>query len=257
MKSRIVFAGMVLALFSFKIKAQSFSVDMGTVTNYLSHGRTLSRDLPCFQPSVGYTFLSGTMIYTWFSLPYDRTTSFNDEYNLIVEKSVQLFDEQPYWTINMHGFADYWLNPRTSNPAIEPDIYHGMKYNAGVNKSFALHKGAGIKMTTGYDFYYYQSFGIGGDILKDAGIHEFLVNFNKSFENVEVATKSVISNNRGAIDPNINPGWAYFSQHLSLLLKTSKVSLRASINYQWTLEKTVHSENLLWFTLNLSQGFKI
>ncbi len=257
MKQRSLLALLLVSISVTSVKAQGLSIDMGTASNYIAHGRTLSQDLPCFQPSATYSLKTGTNISVWFSLPYDRNTSFNDEWNIIIDQSIQAFKNNANWNVNIHGYADYWLNPRSSNPAVEPDYYHGMKYNIGVKKDIELHKGSKVNMSLGYDYYYYQSFGLSAELLRNAGIHEFLVNFNKRFKNTEISTKSVISNNRGAIDPNITPGWGYFSQHLSFLVNTSKVSLRTSVNYQWTLENTLHTENLLWFTLNLSRGFKI
>lgn len=236
---------------------QSFSLDMGTASNYIAHGRTLSNNLPCFQPSAAYSLKTGTNFTAWFSFPYDRNTSFNDEWNIIVDQSVQVFEDHVNWNVNLHGYANYWLNPTSSNPIVEPNYYNGMKYNIGTSKAIELHSGSKVNMTVGYDYYYYQTFGTGADLLRNAGIHEFLVNFNKKFKNFKIDTKSVISNNRGAINPNIIPGWGFFSQHLSFLVNTKKVSLRTSLNYQWTLEKTLHSENLLWLTVNLSRGFKI
>lgn len=257
MKKNTFIFGIVLALSGLSLKAQEIAIDMGTATNYISHGRTLSNDLPCFQPSVSCSFKSGTSVYAWFSLPYDRNTSFNDEYNLIVDQSVNLFEKHPKRVINLHGYANYWLNPRTSNPATEPDIYHGMKYNMGVDKNFVLHKGAGINMATGYDYYHYQTLGAGRNILRDGGVHEFLILFNKKFKKLKIESKSLISNNRGAVNPNIDTGWAFYSQHLSFFVKSKKVSLNTSINYQWTLNETIHTDNLLWFTLNISREFKI
>jgi len=257
MTRRIVLLA-VLTITATQLKAQqSFTIDMGTASNYIAHGRTLSGNLPCFQPSATYGLNTGTDILAWFSLPYDRNTSFNDEWNLIVNQSTDIFTNKGNWKMNLHGYLDYWMNPNTQNPVVEPDFYNGMKYNAGIHKPISISAASSLSMTVGYDYYFYQTFGAGRDILRDAGIHEFLIKFNKSFKNLNLGTKSVISNNRGAINPNIIPGWGFFLQQLSANFKIKKVSLSSSINYQYTIEKTLHEDNLLWFTLNISRGFKI
>jgi len=246
----------VIALFTYQQQwAQStLSLDWGSVSNYLAHGRTLSNDLACFQPGVYYSLNNGPTISAWCSLPYDRNASVYDEWDIIIDHSINLYKQEQDWNINLHGYVNYWYLPNDGNE--KQSYYQGMKYNAGIHFPIMLPTASKIKMTAGYDYYYYHQ--LGRDMgINAAGLHEFLIKFNKKYKKVSLESKSVISNNRGGVDPNIVPGWSYISQHLSCSIQTKHVSLRPSVTYQWTLESTIHKNNVLWFGLNIGKTFKM
>jgi len=254
MKRLVLIAAIALFTYQQHSAQSTLSIDWGNVTNYLAHGRTLSNNLACFQPGVYYSLEKGPTISAWLSLPYDRNASVYDEWDIIVDHSVDIFKQEQDWNINLHGYANYWYVPNDGN--YKQSFYQGMKYNAGIHFPFKLSNESKITMTTGYDYYYYHQ--LGRDMgINGAGIHEFLIKFNKKYKKVKVEAKSLISNNRGAVNPNIIPGWAYVSQHLSCTINTKHVSLRPSVNYQWTLESTIHESDVLWFSLNIGKGFKM
>ena len=257
MKTKFIFFTLVLSGLLIPVKAQqTLTVDLSHASNYLAHGRTLSNDLGCFQPGLYYGLKTGTTIMGWVSAAWDRTTSYNDEWNIIADQNSNLFKDKENWNINLHGYVNYWYLPKYANSV--QSFYQGMKYNAGIHFPLILSQNIGLKMTTGYDFYYYHEVGRDTKGINPAGIHEFLVKFNKSFKSISAEYKAVISNNRGAIDSNINPGWAYFSQHLSVLYKNKYLSLRPSVNYQHTLEKTIHPDkNLVYFSLGVMKTFEL
>ena len=257
MKRLVLVAAIVLFTYQQHCAQNTLSLDWGNVTNYLAHGRTLSNNLACFQPGAYYSLEKGPTISAWFSLPYDRNSSVYDEWDIIVDHNINLYKREQNWNINVHGYVNYWFLPNDGNE--KQSFYQGMKYNAGVHFPIQLGVESKLSMTTGYDFYYYHQ--VGRDMnINAAGIHEFLIKFNKKYKKVSWEAKSVISNNRGAVDKRINPGWGFASQHLSCSFKIKQISLRTSINYQRTmaaLEPTGIDKNLVWFSLNIGKGFKL
>ncbi|GEM_PF-6275847 len=244
-----------LCLISLSLSAQNtLTFDWGNTTNYLAHGRTLSADQACFQPGIYYSFSKGPTISAWFSLPYDRSFKALDEWDIIVSDSHNMVKDRN-WNINAHWYVNYWYLP-VNNDVDYQDFYQGMKYNAGVHFPYKFSGESPLTVTAGYDFYYYHQ--VGRDVgIRPGGIHEFLIKFNKSIKKTPFEAKTVISNNRGAVSYGINPGWAYVSQHLSCSINLKHVSLRPSINYQWTLESTIHKDNLLYFGLNIGKSIKL
>ncbi|MBS2213144.1 hypothetical protein KEM09_17135 [Carboxylicivirga mesophila] len=257
MKKLVLMA--LFAVIATQVDAQNnLSVDWGNTTNYIAHGRTLSANQACFQPGVYYSFNNGPTVMAWFSLPYDRQFHALDEWDIIIDHSVNIYKQEQNWNINLHGYVNYWYLP-INEESDKQDYYQGMKYNAGIHFPFMLSKSNGLKLTTGYDFYYYHQLGRDMNI-RAAGIHEFLMKFNKSYKKVNLEAKSVISNNQGAVDNRIEPGWGFFSQHLSCSFNIKAISLRTGINYQRTmkaLEPTGIDKDLLWFSLNIGKSFKL
>lgn len=244
-----------LTIASLQLSAQNtLTLDWGNTTNYLAHGRTLSADQACFQPGIYYSLKKGPTVSAWFSLAYDRTFSALDEWNIIVDDSYNLLNDKN-WNINLHGYANYWYLPVNEDVDYQ-DYYQGMKYHAGVHFPVMLSNNNPFTITTGYDYYYYHQ--LGRDVgIRAGGIHELLIKFNKTVKKVSYEAKTLVSNNRGAVSYNIDPGWAYVSQHLSCTINTKHVSLRPSISYQWTLESTIHQNNLLYFGLNIGKTIKL
>ncbi len=257
MKKLVLMA--LLAIIAVQSNAQnSLSVDWGNTTNYIAHGRTLSANQACFQPGLYYSLKNGPTVMAWFSLPYDRNFYALDEWDIIVDHSVNLYSNDQSWNINLHGYVNYWYLP-INEESDKQDYYQGMKYNAGIHFPFMLSENAGIKCTTGYDFYYYHQLGRDMNI-RAAGIHEFLIKFNKTYKKVNIEAKSVISNNQGAVDNRIDPGWGFFSQHLSCSFNAKLVTLRTGINYQRTLaalKPTGIDTNVVWFSLGISKSFEL
>ncbi len=249
----------LMAFIATQIDAQhTLSVDWGNTTNYMAHGRTLSANQACFQPGVYYSLNNGPTIMAWFSLPYDRQFHALDEWDIIVDHSVNLYEKEQNWNINLHGYVNYWFLP-VNEESDKQDYYQGMKYNAGIHFPFVLSNNSGWKLTTGYDFYYYHQLGRDMNI-RAAGIHEFLIKFNKSYKKINIGANSVISNNQGAVSNLINPGWAFFSQQLSCSFNVKTISLRTAVTYQRTLaalEPTGIDKNLIWFSLNIGKSFKL
>ncbi|MBK3517393.1 hypothetical protein [Carboxylicivirga marina] len=252
----LITIGVIIAL---QLNSQnSLSFDWGNTTNYIAHGRTLSANQACFQPGIYYGINKGPTIMAWFSLPYDRQFSALDEWDIIIDHNINLLDTDKKWNVNLHGYVNYWYLP-VNNESDKQDYYQGMKYNAGIHFPYFISEDSDFKITTGYDFYFYHQLGRDMNI-RAAGIHEFLIKFNKTYKKVSVEAKSVISNNQGAVSYAIDPGWGFFSQHLSCSIPTKLVSLRTGINYQRTLdalEPTGMDKNLVWFSLGISKSFKM
>ncbi|WP_439185591.1 hypothetical protein [Carboxylicivirga taeanensis] len=249
----------ILIIIAMRAEAQhQLSVDWGNTSNYIAHGRTLSANQACFQPGLYYTYKNGPTLMAWFSLPYDRTFHAFDEWDLILDHSLDIYKKEQNWNINLHGYINYWYLP-VNNESDKQNYYQGMKYNAGIHFPVVLSEASGFKLTSGYDFYYYHQ--LGRDMaIRAAGIHEFLIKFNKTFKKVNLEAKSLISNNQGAVDSRITPGWAFFSQHLSCSYKVKTITLRTGINYQRTLEAlqpTGMDKDLIWFSLNVGKNFKM
>ncbi|MCU4157800.1 hypothetical protein J1N10_17625 [Carboxylicivirga sp. A043] len=248
-----------IAIISLQLGAQgTLSIDGGITSNYLAHGRTLSNNQSCYQPGVYYTIEKGPTIMAWFSIPTDRYLSALDEYDIIVDHSVNLFDAEQNWNINVHGYVNYWFLPE-NHESDKQDYYQGMKYNAGIHLPVLVSENSGLKITTGYDFYYYHQLGRDMDI-RAAGIHEFLIKFNKTYKKVSLEAKSVISNNRGAVSNAIDPGWGFFSQHLSCSVDLKVITLSSSVNYQRTLDALIPTgmdKNLMWFSFNVGKSFSL
>ncbi len=267
MKTKFILFAVVLSSILIPAKAQQkLTVDLSHASNYIAHGRTLSNNLGCFQPGLYYGLKSGTTVMGWVSAAWDRTTSFNDEWNIIVDQNNNLFKDQDQWNINLHGYVNYWYLPNFEKIALYDPTYptpsqsflQGMKYNAGVHFPLVLSKSHKLKLTTGYDFYYYHEIGRNTGEIQDGGIHELLVKFNKSFKSFDTEYKTVISNNRGAVSTSIIPGWTYFSQHLSVLYTNKYISLRPSINYQRTLHNRLSTQkHLVWFSFGVLKTFKL
>ena len=257
MKTKFIFFALVFTSLLIPAKAQQkLTVDLSHASNYLAHGRTLSNDLGCFQPGLYYGLKSGTTIMGWVSAAWDRSTSYNDEWNIIIDQNNDLFKDKKEWNINLHGYANYWYLPNY-NTGVQ-SFLQGMKYNAGIHFPLELSKNHGIKMTTGYDYYYYHEIGRNTGEIQDGGIHEFLIKFNKSFKSFNTEYKAVISNNKGAISTSIIPGWTYYSQHLSVLYKNNYLSLRPSLNYQRTLHNRLTTQkHLVWFSFGIMKTFKL
>lgn len=257
MKTKFIFIALVIIGLTTPSKAQqTLTVDMSHASNYLSHGRSLSSNLACFQPGIYYGLKTGTTIMGWASMAWDRTANTYDEWNIIIDQNNNLLDDQKQWNINLHGFADYWYNPNDGNQ--RQDFFHGMFYNAGIHFPLELSQNRGLTLTTGYDFFYYHEIGKNTNAIRPGGIHEFLVKFNKSFKRLSAEYKAVISNNRGAVSYSIDPGWAFISQHLSVLYTNKYISLRPSINYQRTLQDRLPTEkHLVWFTLGVTKTFEL
>lgn len=257
MKRMILIATIVII--AQQINAQgSLSLDWGNTTNYIAHGRTLSKNQACFQPGIYYHINKGPTVMAWFSLPYDRHFSALDEWNIIVDHNVNLYKQAQNWNINLHGYVNYWYLPVNNDTEVQ-DYYQGMKYAAGIHFPLVISESAGLKFTSGYDFYYYHQ--LGRDVgIRAAGIHEFLIKFNKKYKKLNIEAKSVISNNRGAVSTSIDPGWGFFSQHLSCSFDVKLITLSTSINYQRTLDAlkpTGMDENLVWFSLNIGKRIKL
>ncbi len=255
---RFVLIALVAIMVS-QLEAQNtLSVDWGSTSNYLAHGRTLSANQACFQPGIYYSLKKGPTIMAWFSLPYDREFSALDEWDIIVDHSINLFDAEQNWNINVHGYVNYWYLPVNNESDIQ-DFYQGMKYNAGVHFPVLVSENSDFKITSGYDFYYYHQLGRDMDI-RAAGIHEFLIKFNKKYKKVNLTAKSVISNNRGAVSNAIEPGWGFFSQHLSCSFDVKLITLSTSVNYQRTLDALIPTgidKNLMWFSFNIGKSFSL
>ncbi|TRX71120.1 hypothetical protein [Carboxylicivirga sp. M1479] len=257
MKNLLLIA--LLALVSQQLLSQNnLSLDWGNTSNYIAHGRTLSANQSCFQPGVYYSIDKGPTIMAWFSLPYDRNFKALDEWDIIVNHNVKLFDAEQTWNIDLHGYVNYWYLPVNEESDIQ-NFYQGMKYNAGIHFPFVLSDNSSFSMTTGYDFYYYHQ--LGRDMgIRAAGIHEFLIKFNKTYKKVSLGAKSVISNNQGAVSYAIEPGWAFFSQHLSCSYNFKLVTLSAGINYQHTLDALIPTgidKNFTWFSFNIGKSFQL
>jgi len=251
---KIVLMAVAVIITQLTLAQNSLTLDWGNTTNYIAHGRTLSADQACFQPGIYYSFAKGPTISAWFSLPYDRSFAALDEWDIIIDDSFNLIKDKD-WNINLHGYVNYWYLP-VNNDVDFQDFYQGMKYNAGIHFPVTLSGENPLKITTGYDYYYYHQ--LGRDVgIRAGGIHEFLIKFNKRIKKLNFEAKSVISNNRGAVSKRIEPGWAYVSQHLSCTIATKHVSLRPSLNYQWTMEPTIHESNFLYVGLNIGKSIKL
>lgn len=255
MKKISLLTGLTLLAFALAGKAQNkLTVDMGTASNYIANGRTLSDDLYCVQPGLYYSTPKGITMTAWFSIPYDRTASNNDEWNIIADYTKTFKKEASTVGINFHGYADYWLNPKSGMK--EQSYLHGIKYNAGISFPIKASSWENFSIKPGYDFYYNHA--IGKKLIKAGDIHEFLLALNHKLKKVDLGTKAIVSYNNGAVNEKIIPGWAYVSQQISAGFNIKSIYLRTSVTYQHTFEETINAdENLLYFTVNILKSFKM
>ncbi|WP_430812619.1 MULTISPECIES: hypothetical protein [unclassified Carboxylicivirga] len=255
MKKTVLMA--LIAILALPMQAQNtLSLDWGSTTNYMAHGRTMSANQACFQPGLYYGIPKGPTFMAWFSFPYDRELKALDEWNIIVDYNLDLLDADKSWNINLHSYADYWFLPVNEESNVQ-DYYQGMKYNGGIHLPYTISKLWKLKVSAGYDFYYYHQ--VGRDVgIRAGGIHEFLIKFNKSIKSVNLEAKSLISNNQGAVSHDIDPGWGFFSQHLSCSVDAKLVTLSTSVNYQRTMDAilpTGMEKHLFWLSINIGKRF--
>ena len=270
---------LTISIFLFSVCAESASLstqisrlqvsglaDFTYASQYMTDGFKVGDGEPVMQPLLRLTNSSKEYTFTyWGSIQTNREKSYYDEHDLFLGFNHNYLIESKY-AFNFHTFYDYWFFPSST---LEKDKFgdrisniekHGSKVQAGVS-FYNLLPIAGSFLVPSYNLNYWIYWKDDRrDQYQGGARHEFLLQYHRLVQktvwnlNKPYAGGSTsINYNDGAFD--VKPGWSHATAGLYAGFHALSAAITASMNYQWTFEKTVTASNEFWSTLSLTKDF--
>ena len=238
--------------------------DVTYASKYMAHGFNINGEHASLQPSLTLdTKVPGLQLTAWAGLPVNRDFRSKDEFDYLLKYGHTFFGNEAY-AVNVHGYVDYWLYPNTPGAhTADPktgkvtDDLKGWKFDGGVILPKLLLIGP-ANLVPSYNYYFWTPQDSGG--FKDGGVHEIFLNYNPPMKSFLPVSSEQTLNLGASLNYHdgvfgVKPGWSHATAHVSTTFDVASVKLTPSVNYQWSFEDTVDTENEFWATISVSKDF--
>lgn len=260
----------MLLIFSFATaSAQSsmnFTTDLTWASKYMIDGFNVGGDKPVWQLAAKADFYeSGFSAMFWTAVQADRLNKQYDEQDFFLLYSHNFFDENRY-SLNFHGFYDYWLFPNSQPVTDEFNVVtsnrkkHGNKFQIGFSlpKLFSLGNSYVVPSYNIYKLIYWEQ--DRADLNRSGVFHELLLEY---FRPIKLFIPGATYQYAGATTSldyysgafNVKPGFSHSTASLASGIYALKSIFSLSLNYQWSYEKAVNPTDELWTTFSYVKKF--
>ncbi|MEZ0393043.1 MAG: hypothetical protein ACAH59_12555 [Pseudobdellovibrionaceae bacterium] len=262
------FGGLTVLAQSLPISKNEMRVttDITLASKYMLDGFQVGGDHPVWQLAgkvdlydTGFAFMA------WTAIQVERSNKQFDEQDLFLLYSKDFLQDKSY-TLNFHGYYDYWMFPNTDpvvdefGETVSTSVKQGNKFQLG----FSLPKLISIAdsfLIPSYNAYHWLYFAQDREDLDQSGTyHELLAEYYKPTPIfIPGATyqyaggTSSINYHEGAFD--VDPGWSHSTASIVAGVYALKSIFTISLNHQWSFEETVNPENEFWSTFSYIKKF--
>lgn len=227
------------------IAADDFGVhpDVTVASKYMAHGFNVNGEHGSLQPSVAVdTKVPGLQFFVWAALPMDQDFRASNEFDYLV-KYGHTFAADSAFAMNLHGYVDYWDYPNKVNMS-------GWKFSGGVTMPKLLPLGPAC-LVPSYTYYFWTPQNAGA--FEDGGVHEIFLNYSAPVLPKQSLDLGASMNYHDGVF-GVKPGWSHATAHVATTFDVG-VKLTPSINYQWSFEDTVDTEDEFWAMFSVSKDF--
>jgi len=244
------FAGCVCANDNYGVHA-----DVTLASKYMAHGFNVNGEHASLQPSLTLdTLVPGLRLSVWAALPVNRDQRAEDELDYLVKYGHTFFADSAL-AVNLHGYVDYWLYPNSATET-SGDL-EGWKFNGGLTLPKLPPIGP-ANLVPSYNYYFWTPKDAGG--FEDGGVHELFLNYSpplKSLLPVAGARTLDLGASLNYHDGvfGVEPGWSHATAHLSTTFGVAGINLTPSVNYQWSFEDTIDTEDEFWAAFSVAADF--
>ena len=217
--------------------------DVTVASKYMAHGFNVNGEHGSLQPSVTVdTKVPVLQFFVWAALPMDQEIRASNEFDYLV-KYGHTFATESALAVNLHGYVDYWDYPNK-------DDMSGWKFSGGVTLPKLLPLGP-ANLVPSYTYYYWTPQNSGA--FEAGGVHEIFLSYAAPLLPKQSLDLGASLNYHDGVF-GVKPGWSHATAGVSTTFDVG-VKLTPAINYQWSFEDTVDTEDEVWATLSVSKDF--